>query len=509
MTKDQSNKNLFVVFRDASPDPEHVFLKVPGGQVIRYGDIDHITGQIANILVLDGVEPGDRVMVQVEKSPEALMVYLACLRAGAVFLPLNNAYTVGELDYFLHDAEPRVLICSPDKLDTLAPMAQSAGVLHVETLAADGSGSLMEKAADAPSGFMSVPRRDDDLAAILYTSGTTGRSKGAMLSHKNLASNAQVLVDYWRFTNADVLLHALPVFHAHGLFTATNTILLCGGSMVFLPKFDTEDVIKHLPETTTMMGVPTFYTRLLAQEAFTADLTRHMRLFISGSAPLLAETHDAFRARTGQAILERYGMSETNMNVSNPYNGDRIAGTVGFPLPGISLRIADPETGTQLAQGEIGVIELKGPNVFQGYWRNPEKTASEFREDGYFITGDLARIDDRGYVHIVGRAKDLIISGGYNVYPKEVESEIDDLDGVVESAVFGVPHPEFGEAVTAAVILKSDSALSTKDILAALSDRLARFKQPKHVVFLDELPRNTMGKVQKNLLRDNYTKLFQ
>ncbi|MBZ0217062.1 MAG: malonyl-CoA synthase [Fimbriimonadaceae bacterium] len=500
--------NLFEIFRAARPDPDGVFLKVPDGRVIRYGDIDDITGRIANILILDGVEPGDRVMVQVDKSPEALMVYLACLRAGAAFLPLNIAYTPGELDYFLRDAAPRVLICAPENLNALRPLAQQAGVDHVETLGADGGGSLMEKAAAAPGGFSCVPREDDDLAAILYTSGTTGRSKGAMLSHKNLASNARVLVDYWHFTGDDVLLHALPVFHAHGLFTATNTILLCGGSMLFLPKFDAEQVIKYLPQATVMMGVPTFYTRLLAHDAFTAELTRHMRLFISGSAPLLAETHEAFRARTGHAILERYGMSETNMNTSNPYDGDRIAGTVGFPLPGISLRIADAESGAEIPRGEIGVIELKGPNVFQGYWRNPGKTASEFRGDGYFITGDLARIDERGYVHIVGRAKDLIISGGYNVYPKEVESEIDDLDGVAESAVFGIPHPEFGEGVTAAVVLQPGSTLKEPDILAALSGRLARFKQPKHIVFVDELPRNTMGKVQKNLLRDEYSGQF-
>ena len=330
-----------------------------------------------------------------------------------------------------------------------------------------------------------------------------------MLSHDNLASNARVLVDYWRFTSEDVLLHALPVFHAHGLFTATNTILLCGGTMLFLPRFDTDQVIAHIPRATTMMGVPTFYTRLLTHPDFTSDLTRHMRLFISGSAPLLAETHEAFKERTGHAILERYGMSETNMNVSNPYDGERIAGTVGFPLPGVQLRIADPETGAALPQGEIGVIELKGPNVFQGYWRNPEKTASEFRDDGYFITGDLARIDDKGYVHIVGRAKDLIISGGYNVYPKEVESEIDDLDGVAESAVFGVPHPEFGEGVTAAVVLKEGAVVSKDDILAALKDRLAKFKQPKHIAFVDELPRNTMGKVQKNILREQFSDLYR
>ncbi len=503
------NKNLFEIFRAARPDPNQVFLQVPNGQLIRYGDIDRLTGKIANILVLCGVEPGDRVMVQVDKSPEVLMVYLACLRAGAVFLPLNNAYTEAELDYFLRDAEPRVFICRPEMLETLAPLARAAGVAHVETLAGDGGGTLMELATKAPSGFSCVPRSDNDLAAILYTSGTTGRSKGAMLSHKNLSSNARVLVDYWRFTDQDVLLHALPVFHAHGLFTAANTILLCGGSMIFLDKFDADQVIAQLPDATTMMGVPTFYTRLLAHPGFTTELTRHMRLFISGSAPLLAETHDAFSARTGHAILERYGMSETNMNLSNPYEGDRVAGSVGFPLPGISMRIVDAETGREVAAGEIGVIELKGPNVFQGYWRNPEKTASEFRGDGYFITGDLARADARGYVHIVGRAKDLIITGGYNVYPKEVESEIDELDGVMESAVFGVSHPEFGEGVVAAVVVEADRVLTGDEILASLKNRLAKFKQPKHIAFVEELPRNAMGKVQKNLLRDTFKDVCQ
>ena len=503
------NKNLYEIFRAARPEQDRIFLKIPGGQDIRYGDIDPMTGKIANILVLSGVEPGDRVVVQVDKSPEALMVYLACLRAGAVFLPLNNAYTEGELDYFLRDAEPRLLICRPEAFDKLSPLAHAAGVAQVESLGGDGSGSLMAKAKDAPSVFACVPRSDDDLAAILYTSGTTGRSKGAMLSHRNLASNAQVLVDYWKFTDQDVLLHALPVFHAHGLFTATNTILLCGGTMLFLPKFDADQVVAHLPHATTMMGVPTFYTRLLAHPSFTKDLTKHMRLFISGSAPLLAETHEAFSKCTGHDILERYGMSETNMNVSNPYDGTRVAGTVGFPLPGISLRIANTETGEESPQGDIGVIELKGPNVFQGYWRNPEKTASEFRDDGYFITGDLARIDRQGYVHIVGRAKDLIISGGYNVYPKEVESEIDEIDGVIESAVFGLPHPEFGEGVTAAIVPEQGRALNQDDILLLLKDRLAKFKQPKHIVFIDELPRNAMGKVQKSVLRDHYSDHFK
>ena len=354
-----------------------------------------------------------------------------------------------------------------------------------------------------------MARGADDIAAILYTSGTTGRSKGAMLSHDNLASNALTLKDYWRFTPQDVLLHALPIYHTHGLFVAINTILVSGASMIFLPKFDPDQILRLMPQATCMMGVPTFYTRLLQHEGLTRDATQHMRLFVSGSAPLLAETHREWSARTGHAILERYGMTETNMNTSNPYDGDRVAGTVGFPLPGIALRVVDPETGKHFGVDEIGMLEVKGPNVFKGYWRMPEKTASEFRADGFFITGDLGKIDERGYVHIVGRGKDLIISGGFNVYPKEVETEIDSMDGVIESAVIGVPHPDFGEGVVAVVVITKAAKLDDKQIIAHLADRLAKFKQPKHVFIVDDLPRNTMGKVQKNLLRDQHKDIFK
>ncbi|MEQ9690419.1 MAG: AMP-binding protein, partial [Bauldia litoralis] len=348
----------------------------------------------------------------------------------------------------------------------------------------------------------------DDLAAILYTSGTTGRSKGAMLSHENLTSNARTLVEAWRFTGDDVLIHALPVFHTHGLFVATNTILFAGASMIFQSRFDAGDVLAAMPRATCLMGVPTFYVRLLQQPGLTRDATAHMRLFVSGSAPLLADTHAAWRERTGHAILERYGMTETNMNTSNPYDGERIAGTVGPPLPGVALRVTDPETAAPLADGEIGMIEVRGPNVFSGYWRMPEKTLAEFRDDGYFITGDLGRIDAQGYVSIVGRGKDLVISGGFNVYPKEVETAIDELTGVVESAVIGLPHPDFGEAVTAVVVLQEGADLTEADICAPLAANLARYKQPKRVIFVDELPRNTMGKVQKNLLRDRLADLY-
>ena len=498
---------LFAKLSARMPAADRPFIETPTGRVITYGDLVAGTGRIANALVARGVGPGDRVAVQVEKSPEAVMLYLACLRAGAVFLPLNTAYTLAELDYFLGDAEPALVVCDPRSREGLVPVAERYGA-RVDTLDGAGKGSLTERTAGEEPDFTDVERGADDLAAILYTSGTTGRSKGAMLSHDNLLSNALTLVDYWRFTSADVLLHALPIFHTHGLFVATNVVLAAGASMLFLPKFDADEVMRLLPKATAMMGVPTFYVRLLQHEGLTREATAHMRLFISGSAPLLADTHRAWRERTGHAILERYGMTETNMNTSNPYDGDRVAGTVGFPLPGVSLRVVDPESGKELPQGEIGMIEVKGPNVFKGYWRNPEKTKAEFREDGFFITGDLGRIDERGYVHIVGRGKDLIITGGYNVYPKEVETEIDAMPGVAESAVFGVPHPDFGEGVTAAVVPEKGASLDAAAIVKALEGRLAKFKQPKQVVVVPELPRNTMGKVQKNVLRETYKDLY-
>ncbi len=486
----------------------HVFLETPPGRRWTYADMMAHSARIAGALVGLGVGPGDRVAVQVEKSPEALMLYLGAVRAGAIFLPLNAAYTVAELDYFLTDAEPRIVVCDPSLRDALSPVAVKAGVRAVETLGADGSGTLMDRAAAFGDRFEDVARGAKDLAAILYTSGTTGRSKGAMLSHGNLVSNAEVLVDFWRFSREDVLLHALPIYHTHGLFVAVNVMLFCGGTILFLPRFDAGECLAALPRATTMMGVPTFYTRLLRHPGLTREASAHIRLFVSGSAPLLADTHREWRARTGHAILERYGMTETNMMTSNPYDGDRIAGTVGFPLPGISIRIADPETGRVLGQDEIGVIEVAGPNVFEGYWRNPEKTAAEFRPDGFFVTGDLGKIDARGYVHIIGRAKDLIITGGLNVYPKEVETEIDALPGVVECAVVGVPHADFGEAVIAVVVPAAGSSLDENAVLAALETRLAKFKWPKRVIFVADLPRNTMGKVQKNILRETYEDLF-
>ncbi|HRJ69014.1 MAG TPA: AMP-binding protein, partial [Beijerinckiaceae bacterium] len=365
-----------------------------------------------------------------------------------------------------------------------------------------------QAAARAPAQVEDAERGPDDLAAILYTSGTTGRSKGAMLSHANLASNSLTLKEYWRFTDRDVLIHALPIYHTHGLFVATNVTLMAGATMLFFARFDPNQIMAAMPRATAMMGVPTFYTRLLQHPGLTKEATGGMRLFVSGSAPLLAETHREWQARTGHAILERYGMTETNMNTSNPYEGDRRAGTVGFPLPDVALRIADPETGAVLKQGEIGMIEVKGPNVFKGYWRMPEKTAAEFRGDGFFITGDLGMIDERGYVSIVGRGKDLVITGGFNVYPKEVEAEIDGMPGVIESAVIGIPHPDFGEGVTAVVVRQKGSALDETEILGRLSERLAKFKQPKRIIFMDDLPRNTMGKVQKAVLREQFKSLY-
>ena len=479
------------------------YLVKPDGGVLTYGDFLKMAARYAHAVAAAGVGPGDRIAVQIAKSPEALALYVASVQAGAIFLPLNTAYMPAEVEYFVGNAEPKLVVCDPSGREALAPITENAGAV-LETLAADGSGTLSARSEGQPETFDTVARGSDDLAAFLYTSGTTGRSKGAMLTHDNLLSNAETLREVWRFTADDRLLHALPIFHTHGLFVAVNTVTAAGGSMIWLPGFKLDEVISHMPDATSMMGVPTFYTRLLDDARFTRELVAHMRLFTSGSAPLLAETHVAFEERTGHRILERYGMTETNMNTSNPYDGERRAGTVGFPLPGVELRICNPETGEELSQGDIGVIEVRGANVFKGYWRMPEKTREEFRDDGFFITGDLGKIDEDGYVHIVGRAKDLIISGGYNIYPKEVELLLDEQEGVLETAVIGIPHPDFGEAVVAAVVPQKDVSLCEEDILEAIRDKIARFKQPKRLFVVDELPRNTMGKVQKNLLRDRF-----
>jgi malonyl-CoA/methylmalonyl-CoA synthetase len=496
--------HLFDALTAFIPDRSKVFLETLDGGKVTYADMFARSAQYAGALQKLGVKAGDRVAVQVEKTPDTLMLYLGTIRAGGVFLPLNTAYTPAEIGYFVGDAEPAVFVCDPARADVLAGTAQKAGA-RLHTLDQNGEGSLSLLADQMPTDYDNRPREDDDLAAILYTSGTTGRSKGAMLTHGNLASNSQTMVKYWQFTEDDVLLHALPIFHTHGLFVATNCLMMAGGSMLFLPKFDLDQVLAALPKATAMMGVPTFYTRLLASDRFTRDVAAHMRLFISGSAPLSAEVHKEFRERTGHAILERYGMTETNMNTSNPYDGARRPGTVGFPLPGVGLRVVDARTGRELPDGEVGIIEIKGPNVFLGYWRMPEKTAQEFRADGYFITGDMGRVDEDGYVSIVGRSKDLIISGGFNVYPAEVEAMLDELPGVAESAVIGVPHPDFGEAVVAVLAPKPGAELGQDAVQASLNDRLAKFKQPKKVHILEALPRNTMGKIQKNVLRERFS----
>lgn len=490
------------LFATGEPDaPAFIF---DSGQ-LTYGELHDATGRWANALVSLGVTPGDRVAVQVEKSPENLILYLAAVRVGAVFLPLNTAYTLAELDYFLGDAEPALVVCDPSVESSVEAIAGDA---RVATLDRAGQGTLASLAASQSAEFSTVARSETDLAAICYTSGTTGRSKGAMLTHRALLSNALTLRDLWRFTPTDVLIHALPIYHVHGLFVATNVALTAGASMILQPRFDAATVLQTMSRATALMGVPTFYTRLLAQTDLTSDAAARMRLFISGSAPLLAETHRAFAERTGHAILERYGMTETGMNTSNPYDGDRIAGTVGFPLPDVELRIVDPDTGAPLDPGAIGEIEVRGPNVCVGYWRNPAKTAEAFRDDGFFITGDLGMIDSRGYVSIVGRGKDLVISGGLNVYPKEVESEIDAIPGVVESAVIGLRHADLGEAVTAVVATGGASNLTEAAILGVLGDRLAAFKRPKRILFTDDLPRNAMGKVQKALLREQHANLY-
>jgi malonyl-CoA/methylmalonyl-CoA synthetase len=504
------SENLFSVFTAQAPaDRSKPFIERPDGSVITYQDMETDTARIANILSAMGLKPGDRVAVQVDKSAEVLLVYLACLRLGAVYIPFNAAYTIAELRYLLADAEPKLFICKPERFAESAELAGELGIVHIWTLGVARDGTLLEELGRAKTSFTDHACTGDDMAAILYTSGTTGRSKGAMLSHGNLASNARALNAIWRFTGEDRLLHALPIFHTHGLFVATNIALMAGASMLLLPTFDIRDIMRLLPRSTVMMGVPTFYTRLLAQVDFTAETAKNIRLFISGSAPLAATTHREFSARTGHAILERYGMTETNMNTSNPYEGDRIPGSVGKPLPGVDIRIADPASGEEVQTGDVGQIEIRGPNVFKGYWRSPEKTKAEFRPDGFFMSGDLGFQDDKGYIHIVGRNKDLIISGGFNVYPAEVEGVIEEIAGVAQCAVIGAPHADFGEAVVAVVVPKPGAKLSEDGIARTISEQLASYKRPKHIAITSELPLNAMGKVQKNVLRERYRSIFE
>jgi malonyl-CoA/methylmalonyl-CoA synthetase len=512
--------NLYALLEDGFPrDLDSACIETHDGLAYSWRDLQHASSRIAHWLTSLKLAPAARVAVQVDKSPECLMLYLATLRAGYVYLPLNTAYQRAEIEYFLRDAEPAVTVCSPARIAEMEPLAHAARCPYLVTLGHARDGTLLEAAAPFSDEFDTVATAADDLAAILYTSGTTGRSKGAMLSHGNLASNALTLDEFWGFKagreagRRDTLLHALPLFHVHGLFVASHAALLAGARQIMLPHFELAPVLAHLPRASVFMGVPTYYTRLLADPSFGRTQCGNMRLFISGSAPLLADTHRAFAERTGHVILERYGMSETVMLVSNPYfahDGARIAGTVGKPLPGVEVRVVRDD-GVPCDTGEIGAVEVKGPNVFSGYWRMPEKTREEFTADGWFRTGDVGHFGGPGVpsdvLTLVGRSKDLVISGGYNVYPKEIEDEIDEIPGVVESAVIGLPHPDFGEAV-AAVVVARDRALEASSVIAALKGRIANYKVPKCVFIVDELPRNTMGKVQKNALRARYQAAF-
>jgi malonyl-CoA/methylmalonyl-CoA synthetase len=511
-----ANANLFVALRGGFPaELDRVAIEtIESGLVYTWRDLERATAMLANMLDSLDLPPSSRIAVQAEKSVESLLFYLAVLRAGHVYLPLNTAYKSDEIAYFLGDAEPAAFVCSPKDFVWASKRAFAAGTRHVFTLGDDRSGSLLERATHFADTHAPVERKSDDLAAILYTSGTTGRSKGAMLTHGNLRSNALTLKTYWGWRSADeggdVLIHALPIFHVHGLFVASHGALLAGARMLWLGRFDAARVVALLPRATVFMGVPTLYVRLLAEAALTRDACRHMRLFISGSAPLLIDTFEAFRERTGHTILERYGMSETVMLTSNPYDpndGERRGGTVGFPLPGVGLRVVGGD-GAEVPTGSIGAIEVRGPNVFAGYWRMAEKTREEFSADGWFRTGDVGMVDERGYVTIVGRSKDLIISGGYNVYPAEIESVLNELPGIAESAVVGVPHPDFGEAVVAVVIARDGSAVDPAECTRVLKAKIANFKVPKAIFVDAELPRNAMGKVQKNLLRERHAKLF-
>ena len=504
------NANLYALFQSRFPqDLEACWLETDDGLYYSWRDLERGSAKLANLLHSLNLPQGSRVAVQVEKSPEALMLYLATIRAGLVYLPLNTAYRADEMAYFIGNASPAVVVCSPQNFGWITQLAFKAGTAHVFTLdeprAGKNSGSLLSRALHHADHFETIQKQPGDLAAILYTSGTTGRSKGAMLTHGNLTANISVLQKYWQWRPGDVLLHALPLFHIHGLFVAAHGALMNGSKMIFLSKFDSTAVTRHLPRCTVLMGVPTYYVRLLSEPTFDQTSCANLRLCISGSAPLLVETFTYFIEKTGHTILERYGMSETAMLTSNPVDGERRAGSAGLPLPGVSVRVTNA-AGQGCKTGEIGDIEVKGPNVFSGYWQMPEKTAEEFTVDGYFKTGDVGRFDEDGYLFIVGRSKDLIISGGYNVYPKEIESVIDEMEGVLESAVIGVAHADFGEAVTAVIVPRQDANLSEAQVIHALKTKIANFKVPKRVFIVNELPRNTMGKVQKNLLRDQYGK---
>jgi malonyl-CoA/methylmalonyl-CoA synthetase len=472
------------------------------GKVFNYDDVDAYSGRLANVLICCGVESGDRVAVQADKSPYAVFLYLACLRIGAVYVPLNPSYSLDETDHYIADAGPKLVVCQPERIAEISTLCHGRRITTL-TLGIDGTGSLADKSRSMPAIFTNVTSEDNELAAILYSSGTTGRPKGAMLTHGNLISNAEALIQTWDFSEKDILLHALPIFHAHGLFVALHCALISGASLLFLPRFDATQVIAALARATVFMGVPTYYSRLLALPEFDGRCCQGMRLFISGSAPLLSDTFEQFRQRTGRSIVERYGLTETLINTSNPLQGIRLPGSVGPPLPGVQLRTADSE-GRQLVMGSVGEVQVRGANVFPGYWRNPEMSAASFTSDGFFRTGDLGRMDEHGYLSIVGRAKDMIISGGYNVYPKEVEDCLTRLDSIDEAAVVGMPHPDFGEAVIAVIVARSGKSLDVKGIKPFLRSYLANYKLPKCIVLTNDLPRNAIGKIQKNVLRQQY-----
>lgn len=501
------NKNLYTYFEQKFLRYSNRSFLVSDHRTFKYDEIHNETGRYVSMFTEMQINKGDRIVVQVEKSIEAVLLYLACLRYGAIYIPLNPAYTKEEVEYFLQDSDPTLFVCIPERESSMRALATEIGIPNLISLGQNVDGSIFDKLMNLESSQHVANCSEDDLAAILYTSGTTGRSKGAMLTHHNLLSNALILLDYWCWDEDDVLLHALPIFHVHGLFVALHCALLNSSKVIFLDRFDTKRIIKELPNSTVMMGVPTFYVRLLRDNEFNKEKCSNMRLFISGSAPLLPETFYSFESLTGKKILERYGMTETGMLTSNPYNGDRIAGTVGYLLPTVKGRISN-QNGQPVSDEEIGILEVKGPNIFTGYWGMPEKTASEFRNDGYFVTGDMASIDNTGRISIVGREKDLVISGGYNVYPKEIESILDEISGVNESCVIGLTHVDFGEAVTALIVEEKHSKTSEKEIFKNLKDKLAKYKHPKAIMFIDELPRNTMGKVQKNVLRLKYKEYY-
>lgn len=508
MTNELENKNFYTLLQTRFPDDTSAEFLIHERGTTTFAQLDNDSARFAAVLKSYGLVKGDRVLVQVDKSPENVILYFACLRAGAVYVPLNTAYTIAEVTYFIDDARPRIIVCDPgNESKIIDEVCQSQDSPAVLTLNGNGGGTIVEQLDSTDADHTIEQMSDDDLGAIVYTSGTTGRSKGAMITNKNMTSNALILHEYWRWEPGDVLLHALPIFHVHGLFVALHCALLNGSKVLFHTKFDLQQIIKDLPGTTVMMGVPTFYTRLLATPDFDRDICKNIRLFISGSAPLLAESFKAFEKRTGHKILERYGMTEAGMITSNPYEGERIAGTVGFALPGVEARIVDQD-GREVSRGDVGVLEITGPNVFTGYWKMPEKTAEEFRADGYFITGDMAIMDKEGRISIVGRSKDLVISGGFNIYPKEIETVIDEMPEVLESAVIGVAHPDFGEGLTAVVVIRKESSLREETLTSYLTDKLARFKQPKKIFFVSELPRNVMGKVQKKALREQYADIF-